>query len=52
MLHHAQCMRVHGVPNYPDPNIPSHGPFMTGPPPGFNTDAPAFKRAAAICGGA
>ena len=51
MLHHAECMRAHGVPNYPDPNIPSHGPFNTGPPPGINTDAPAFTRAASACGG-
>jgi hypothetical protein len=51
LLKHAQCMRAHGVPNYPDPNIPSHGPYMFGPPPGFNTNAPAFTRAAAACGG-
>jgi hypothetical protein len=51
LLHHAECMRVHGVPNYPDPVIPSHGPIYSGPPPGVNTDAPAFTRAAAACGG-
>jgi hypothetical protein len=51
LLHHAQCMRAHGVPNYPDPNIPSHGPHDFGPPPGINTDAPAFQRAARACGG-
>jgi hypothetical protein len=51
MLHHAECMRAHGVPNYPDPTIPSHGPLATGPPPGVNTDAPAFKQAASACGG-
>ena len=51
LLHHAQCMRAHGVPNYPDPNIPSHGPYDFGPPPGINTDAPAFQRAASACGG-
>ena len=52
MLHHAECMRAHGVPNYPDPTIPSHGPLKTGPPPGINTGAPAFTRAASACGGA
>ena len=51
MLKHAQCMRAHGVPNYPDPNIPSHGPILSVPPPGINTDSPAFKGAAAACGG-
>ena len=50
MLHHAECMRAHGVPSYPDPKVPSHGPLATGPPPGINTDAPAFTRAAAACG--
>jgi hypothetical protein len=51
LLHHAECMRAHGVPNYPDPTIPSHGPLNTGPPPGINTHAPAFTRAASACGG-
>ena len=51
MLHHAECMRAHAVPNYPDPTIPSHGPLKTGPPPGINTDAPAFAQAASACGG-
>jgi hypothetical protein len=51
LLHHAQCMRAHGVPNYPDPNVPSHGPYDFGPPTGINTDAPAFQRAASACGG-
>ena len=50
LLHHAQCMRAHGVPNYPDPSIPSHGPYYFGPPPGINTDAPAFRHAEAMCG--
>lgn len=51
LLHHAECMRAHGVSNYPDPNLPSHGPYDFGPPPGINTDAPAFQRAASACGG-
>jgi hypothetical protein len=51
LLHHAVCMRAHGVPNYPDPTIPSHGPLASGPPPGVNTNAPAFQRAAGACGG-
>ncbi len=51
LLHHAECMRAHGVPDYPDPNLPSHGPYDFGPPPGINTDAPAFTQAASACGG-
>jgi hypothetical protein len=51
MLEHAQCMRAHGVPNYPDPNIPSHGPIYSGPPAGINTNSPAYRHAAAVCGG-
>jgi hypothetical protein len=51
LLHHAECMRAHGVPNYPDPNLPSHGPYEFGPPPGINTNAPAFQHAASACGG-
>lgn len=51
LLKHAQCMRAHGVSNYPDPTIPSRGPFMSGPPAGINTDSPAFRRAATACGG-
>ncbi len=51
LLKHAQCMRAHGVPNYPDPTIPSHGPIESGPPPGINTDSPVFQRAATACGG-
>jgi hypothetical protein len=51
MLAQARCMRANGVPNYPDPNIPSHYPLRVEPPPGINTDAPAFKRATAACGG-
>ncbi|MGH3264379.1 MAG: hypothetical protein ACRDNS_20560, partial [Trebonia sp.] len=51
LLHHAECMRAHGVPNYPDPTISSHGPYSFGPPPGVDTNAPAFQRAASACGG-
>lgn len=51
LVRHAQCMRAHGVPNYPDPNIPSHGPYDFGPPASVNTNAPAFKHAATACEG-
>jgi hypothetical protein len=46
----ATCMRAHAVPNYPAPSIPSHGPYDFGPPPGINTNAPAFRHAAGTWG--
>jgi hypothetical protein len=45
----AACMRKHGVPNFPDPTF-SGGQLN----PGLgevNTQSPAFKQAAAACGG-
>jgi hypothetical protein len=57
----AQCMRTHGVPNFPDPNVTSgpggHGiAVMIGGPPGsksgprvFDPRSPAFQRAQASC---
>ncbi len=47
----SQCMRTHGVPNFPDPIFPASGGAMIGAPPAsFNPGAPAFRRAAAACG--
>ena len=46
----AACMRAHAVPNYTDPSITSHRPNDIGPPPGNNTNAPAFRHAAGTCG--
>jgi hypothetical protein len=40
----AQCMRTHGVPNFPDP---SGGQVNLS---GFNRNSPGFQHAAAICG--
>jgi hypothetical protein len=59
----AECMRAHGVPNFPDPTttMPSHGPPFNGlvnqingavfalPAATINTQSPAFKQAATIC---
>ena len=44
----AECMRVHGVPNFPDPTF-SGGQLNAGLD-AVNPQAPAFKRAAAECG--
>lgn len=42
---YADCMRAHGVPNFPDP---SHGGGFDLPP-GLNPQAPQFTRAAQAC---
>lgn len=45
---HAQCMRDHGEPNYPDPTFPASGGIYLGQTPNSNT--PAFKNAEKSCG--
>jgi hypothetical protein len=45
----AECMRKHGVPNFPDPTF-SGGQFNPGLG-GVNPQSPAFKQAAAACEG-
>ena len=45
----AECMRKHGVPNFPDPTF-SGGQLNAGLG-GVNPESPAFKQAAAACGG-
>jgi hypothetical protein len=51
-LHHAQCMRAHGVPDYPDPTYhlgrPTVQPLTVY---GINPDSPAVRTAARACGG-
>ena len=46
----AECMRKHGVPNFPDPTF-SGGQFNAQLA-GVNPQSPAFKQAAAACGDA
>ena len=41
----AQCMRAHGVPNFPDP--PSSGDWNLA---GVNQNSPQFQHAVGICG--
>ena len=45
----ARCMRAHGVPNFPDPSSAgsSQAPSLAG----IDTQSPAFKSAARVCGG-
>ena len=51
----ADCVRKHGVPDFPDPSTSApEGLFFRGivfpVGPGFNPQAPAFKQAQAACG--
>lgn len=48
-LKFANCMRSHGVPNYPDPKYYNGGQQIYIP--GINPAAPAFQTAAKACGG-
>jgi hypothetical protein len=48
MLRHAECMRTHGVPNFPDPIFPRGGGIGTLVPP---DNSSAFRSAAKACGG-
>jgi hypothetical protein len=50
-LANAQCMRKHGVPNFPDPTFPAGGGVAIKIGSGVNPQSPAFKQAAAACGG-
>jgi hypothetical protein len=51
MLANAECMRTHGVPNFPDPTFPSGGGARIQFPAQLNPQSPAFQRAAKACGG-
>lgn len=49
----AQCMRTHGVPNFPDPSFSGGSPVkaqVAGN--GINPQSPAFQHAVAACGAA
>jgi hypothetical protein len=50
-LAHAQCMREHGVPNFPDPTVSSNGGGITQSSGGRGIDpqSPAFQQAQKIC---
>ncbi|HEX3515688.1 MAG TPA: hypothetical protein VHT26_16970 [Trebonia sp.] len=45
-LQFSECMRSHGVPNFPDPA--SNGSFTL--PPGMNTQSTKFQNASKACG--
>ena len=51
-LKFANCMRSHGVPNYPDPKVfNGQGGNQEVYLPGINPSAPAFQTAAKAYGG-
>jgi len=50
LIAQAQCIREHGVPNYPDPKFPAGGGIAIQIGSGVNVDSPAFKQAQATCG--
>jgi hypothetical protein len=48
-LQHAQCMRAHGVPGYPDPS-PGINPRIALQQAGINVNSPQVQAASRICG--
>jgi hypothetical protein len=48
LLAFAQCMRSHGVPDFPDPTFPSGGGVFRGKIPSDH-NAPAFAQAVTTC---
>jgi len=47
----SQCLRTHGVPNFPDPTFPASGGVrITAPPSSVGAGTPAFNRAMMACG--
>jgi hypothetical protein len=49
LLEGAQCMRSHGVPNFPDPQFDAEGHFKMVLPPGLNPSMPQVQRAQRAC---
>jgi hypothetical protein len=47
----SQCMRAHGVPNFPDPDFSGNGiRIHVGSGSGLDPNSPAFKSAQQACG--
>jgi hypothetical protein len=50
LLANAQCIRTHGVPDYPDPKFPAGGGIETFDGPNDNPQSPAYQHAIKFCG--
>lgn len=50
-LRFSECMRAHGVSDYPDPIFPRGGGIESIVPSSIAPGAPAFQTAAKACGG-
>jgi hypothetical protein len=49
-LKFAQCMRSHGVPNFPDPQVSGgHVTMQLSPSSGIDPNSPAFQSAQQAC---
>jgi hypothetical protein len=48
-LAYSQCMRSHGVPNFPDPDSQGRIAIQGGPGSGLNMNSPAFQNAQKAC---
>jgi hypothetical protein len=49
MLKSAECMRTHGVPNFPDPTFPPGAGVSVAATSEINRSSPAFQAAAKAC---
>jgi len=45
----AECMRKHGVPDFPDPTFPAGGGIEQKGGAGINRNSPSFQAAVAVC---
>ncbi|HTU84347.1 MAG TPA: hypothetical protein VMF57_02170 [Solirubrobacteraceae bacterium] len=45
----AECLRKHGVPNFPDPTFPASGGIAQNAGTSINRNSPAFQKAIAVC---
>lgn len=50
-LRQSECMRAHGVSNYPDPTFPPGGGVESSIPSSVDANSPAFQSAQKACGG-
>jgi hypothetical protein len=50
VLKFAQCMRAHGVPDFPDPKFPANGGIALGTGAEIDPNSPAFQQAQQVCG--